>query len=80
MMLRRKLVGMHAALEAYRIANSFVETHPAGTGTIFRLCEEYPITVYDAEFVALSEHLGIPVVSFDADLTDSGLATNPDQF
>ena len=80
MMLRQKLIGMETALEAYRLASSFVETLPSGTGTIFHLCEQYPITAYDAEFAALAEHLGIQAVSFDPDLTDNGLAVSPDKF
>lgn len=80
MMLRHKLIGIQTALEAYRLAQSFVETVPAGTGTIFRLCEEYPISAYDAEFAALAEHFGIPAVSFDPDLTENGLAVAPERF
>jgi predicted nucleic acid-binding protein len=80
MMLRHKVIGMQTALEAYRIAHSFVETVPAGTGAILHLCEQYPITVHDAEFAALAEHFGVPVVSFDADLTGSGLAVSADKF
>ena len=34
MMLRAKIIGRETALEAFRLANQFVETIPAGTGTI----------------------------------------------
>ena len=80
MLLRSKFIIMDTALETYRLAHHFVETVPAGTGTILRLCEEYPLTAYDAEFAALSQHLGIPTVSFDPDLTGAGLAVTPKQF
>lgn len=80
MMLRQRIIGMQTALEAFRLANAFVETLPAGTGAILNFCEEYPITAYDAEFAALADNLGVKAVSFDPDLTESGLAVSPDKF
>jgi predicted nucleic acid-binding protein len=80
MMLRHRHIGIQTALEAYRLATGFVETLPAGTGTVLQLCEQYPISAYDAEFAALAEHLGIVLVSFDAELVASGLAVAPEDF
>jgi len=80
MMLRHQVIGKQSALEAFRLANSYVETVPAGTGAILKICEQYPITAYDAEFAALSEQMGLPLVSFDADLTENGLALRPARF
>lgn len=80
MMIRQRHIGVETALEAFRLANAFVETVPAGTGTVLSLCEQYPITAYDAEFAALAEHLGVQAVSFDPDLTENGLAVSPQSF
>ena len=80
MMMRQKIIGLKTALEAFRLATSFVDTVAAGTGTILHLCEQYPITAYDAEFAALAEHLGVQAVSFDPDLTKCGLAVHPSEF
>jgi predicted nucleic acid-binding protein len=53
---------------------------PVSSATVLRLAETYALTAYDAEYIALSEWMEIPAVSYDSDLTDSGLATHPDRF
>lgn len=43
--------------------------------TILELVARAPLTAYDAEYVALASHLGVPLVSFDQKLQAAAPAT-----
>jgi predicted nucleic acid-binding protein len=65
--LRRKLIGMEEALQAMERAERLMggQEFEVESPHVLRLASTSGCSAYDCEFVALAQHLGVPLVTSD---------------
>ena len=82
--LRKSLVTMDDALEAFRQAELLVEgrEYTVQTQRILDLVQRSTCSAYDCEFVGLAQELGVPLVTADTRVLSNfpTVALAPDQF
>jgi predicted nucleic acid-binding protein len=77
MQIQHRGMGPEHALLVWDNATSLARQREFSTdpNVIFDLVTRYPITAYDAEYVALAKHLRVPLVTFDRKLVGSAAET-----
>jgi predicted nucleic acid-binding protein len=82
--LRRNLLSMEVAVEAFRAAEATVQgrEYAVETTRVLTLVRESTCSAYDCEFVGLAQELGVPLVTSDRRILDNFPATavTPERF
>jgi predicted nucleic acid-binding protein len=82
--LRKQMLGMDAAVDAFREAESAVRgrEYAMETTRVLHLVQNSTCSAYDCEFVALAQELGVPLITSDARLLKDfpAIAIAPDEF
>ena len=82
--LRKQMLGIDAAVDAFREAEAAVRgrEYAVETARVLHLVQNSTCSAYDCEFVALAQELGMPLVTSDARVLKDfpGIAIAPEEF